>query len=82
VAAADGVVKQIGYNDKEELLVHIDSGTFIHVYGRVSDVQVEEGSSVEQGQVLANIGTEDQVTLLLFQIIKEDKAVDPEAMLP
>lgn len=82
VAAADGVVKQVGYNDKEELLVHIDSGAFIHVYGRLSDVQVKEGDAVKQGQALATIGTADEVTLLLFQIIKENKAVDPEAMLP
>ncbi|OEF98352.1 M23 family metallopeptidase [Desulfuribacillus alkaliarsenatis] len=82
-SVASGKVTQIGYNDKEELLIYVEGEQDLtFVYGRVKDIVVKEGDTVGKGQHIATVDSTDDVELLLFQIIKDGKAVDPEAYLP
>jgi biotin carboxyl carrier protein len=82
IAATEGIVQKIGYNDKDELLIHIKNDQITHVYGRLTDVTVREGDTVKAGQLLAKVTATNDVELLLFQIIQGEKAIDPEPMLP
>ncbi len=82
VAVTSGVVKQIGVNEKDEMLIHVEGDDFTHVYGRVTDILVKEGDVIQQGQNLAKVDENEGVALLLFQIIKDNQAIDPEALLP
>jgi len=81
-AVAGGIVKKLGYNDKDELLIHVENDQMTHVYGRLADAVVREGDTVIAGQVLAKVTATNDVELLLFQIIQGEKAIDPEPMLP
>lgn len=82
ISVDNGTVKQVGKNDQDETLIYIEGNGFTYVYGRVKDVKVKEGDTVTKGQSIATVSGKDEVELLLFQIIKDDRAIDPEGLLP
>lgn len=91
-APADGVVyktRDNGYGYSYIILAH--SGGFMTVYGHVSEIRVEEGQKIKQGQVIglsgATPGTKGAGLMttgphLHFEVLKGGKHVDPLDYLP
>ncbi|OEH84239.1 hypothetical protein BHU72_12610 [Desulfuribacillus stibiiarsenatis] len=82
VAVTDGKVKQVGHNELNELLVYVEDANYTYVYGRLKESNVKVGDTVKKGQKIATVSPTNEIDLLLFQIIKGDKAIDPELILP
>lgn len=53
VAVSDGTVIRVGKDDTLGSVVEVDHGTITALYGQVTDIQVNVGETVRQGQALA-----------------------------
>jgi biotin carboxyl carrier protein len=80
LAAADGTVSKVvtdGYFGYGKYLI-VDHDGFQTLYGHNKDIFVAEGDTVEQGQLLAEVGRSGNATdyMLHFEILNVDGAVD------
>ncbi|AZR73983.1 hypothetical protein BBF96_11630 [Anoxybacter fermentans] len=85
MASASGKVITVRESDQEAIIVTIDHGNgWKTVYGQIGEVKVKTGDQVVKGQQLGKIG--QSVTAiephLHFEIIKDDKTVNPRKYLP
>jgi len=85
LATADGVVDQVqedvkGYG-KYIVIKHADN--FSTKYAQLSEFRVTIGSSVKQGQVIGLVGNSGASTgpHLHFEVIKDQQAIDPMAVI-
>lgn len=72
-----------GIQGMGDLIIIRHSDRFLSAYGHNSVMLVAEGSSVQSGQKIAEVGVDDDgVPLLHFEIRVDGKPVDPLAYLP
>ncbi len=83
VASLSGTVKE-KMNDSmygEVVLIEHKSGVQL-IYASLSDVKVNKGDEVKQGDIIATSGTSlytsDLKSSLHFEIVKDEKHIDPE----
>lgn len=80
VAAGNGVVDSITSDSDYQHCVKIDHGNgYISIYRNDGEVMVREGVEIVRGSILYVIGEDN--TQLGYQILYEDKYVDPMEML-
>jgi len=84
LASADG---QVIYSDwagsygKLIIIEHADG--YQTKYAHISQLKVNKGDEVKQGQIIATVGTTGNVTgpHLHFEVLKDDENIDPQAVL-
>ena len=84
-SVSDGVVVYTGDGIKGygNLIIIKHNNTFLSAYAHTNRILVKENSSVDKGQVIAELGDSDSIKPILhFQIRKNGKSVDPENYLP
>jgi len=84
-AVARGLVTMAMYNSGYGRMVEIDHGLgIVSRYAHNSSVFVNEGDWVDEGQIIATVGTTGQTTgpHLHFELLVEAQAVDPLEYLP
>jgi hypothetical protein len=84
-AASSGVIERAAYTGGYGKLVEIDHGYGVKSrYAHNNRVYVKPGQVVQQGQVIATVGTTGQSTgpHLHFEVMVEDQKVNPMAYLP
>lgn len=84
-AASSGVVERAEYSGGYGKLVEIDHGYGVKSrYAHANRLYVKPGQVVQQGQVIATVGTTGQSTgpHLHFEVVVEDQKVNPMAYLP
>ncbi|HJN73110.1 MAG TPA: M23 family metallopeptidase [Myxococcota bacterium] len=84
-AVARGLVTMAMYNSGYGRMVEIDHGLgIVSRYAHNSSVFVEEGDWVDEGQIIATVGTTGQTTgpHLHFELLVDGQAVDPLEYLP
>ena len=80
IAAADGVVKQIGSVGSMGRMITIDHGYgFVSRYGHLSDYKVKRGQHVKRGDVIALMGSSGKVTgpHLHYEVWRNGQAKNP-----
>lgn len=80
VAAADGVVRNAGWQGGFGMMVVIDHGFgYSTAYGHTSKVTVKKGARVERGQLIAYMGTTGRSTgnHLHYEVWRHGKPVNP-----
>lgn len=86
-AAAKGVVKEIGNDEKLGNYLKMELGSGYEVtYGQLDQIGVKEGDLVSRGQVIAQIGQasryfEMEGSHLYLKIEKDGKSIDPLTLL-
>ena len=83
VSAMDGTVVQYSEEGDYGKHLRIQSGEVLTLYAHCSELLVQEGSTVKQGDVIAKVGATGRATgpHLHFEIIKDDEYLDPQLML-
>jgi lipoprotein NlpD len=84
-AAADGLVVYAGEGIREfgRLLIIKHNKQFLSAYAHAEEIFVAEGSKVQAGQKVAEIGPSgDEVSKLYFEIRRGGEPVDPMRYLP
>jgi len=86
VAALSGKVVEVKENSLLGHIVQLEHDNNVTTYySSLTDVEVEEGQDISQGEVLAHAGTnlfnQDLGTHVHFEIRKDDQAVNPESFL-
>lgn len=84
-AVKAGVIVRITEDNKLGRLVQVDHGDgFYSLYANCSEILVQEGQEVEQGQVIAKVGQTGDASSpqLHFELRKEGQLIDPLTMLP
>lgn len=82
-AASAGMVKDIGYNEEIGNSISLDLGNnYILQYGQIKDIQVAEGDSVKEGDLLCYVATPTKYYSvegpnLYLKLSCDEKAVDP-----
>jgi murein DD-endopeptidase MepM/ murein hydrolase activator NlpD len=80
VAAIDGEVEEVGYNDNYGKYVRLKHEDDIYTfYAHCSEVSVKKGQQVKNGDIIAKVG-DLGITVgahLHFEISKKDKVLDP-----
>lgn len=80
---ADGIVTLIEEDDETGLTVTTSIGDgYSLIYGQLDKLTVEEGDSIEKGQIIGSVGKPTKFNLvegpsLYLKLIKEDKTIDP-----
>lgn len=85
LAVSDGKVTSV---KEDEILGHIieieHSNNVITIYQSVSDVKVEEGSNIKQGDIIASSGSNslenEKENCLHFEVYKSGKLLNPESV--
>ena len=85
LAVDDGKVTSV---KKDEILGHIieieHSNNVITIYQSVSDVKVEEGATIKQGDIIASSGSNslenEKENCLHFEVYKDGKLLNPESV--
>jgi len=82
-AAVAGTVVLAGWNGGYGLCVIIKSGNTAYYYGHASALLVQQGQQVQEGQVIARVGTTGHSTgpHLHFEIRVDNEPVDPLPLL-
>ena len=64
-------------------VITINHGAYVSLYGNMSDIQVESGMAVEQGQLIGTAGTDDEPkgASVFFALFEDGKEADPEMWL-
>lgn len=83
VAAISGVVAEVSNYGAYGKHVKIVTDDVVTMYAHCSDIYVSEGEEINQGDVIAAVGSTGNSTgpHLHFEIKKEDRYVDPEYLL-
>jgi len=84
-AAASGVIERAAYTGGYGKLIEVDHGYGVKSrYAHNNRLFVKPGQVVQQGQVIATVGTTGQSTgpHLHFEVMVEDQKVNPMAYLP
>lgn len=86
-SAASGTVKKIETSDELGNMVTVDIGSgYTVTYGQMSNISVKEGQAVKEGDVLGKVAKptkyySEEGSNLYFQVMENDKAVDPMLLL-
>ena len=83
VSAMDGTVVQYSEEGDYGKHLRIQSGEVLTLYAHCSELLVQEGSTVKQGDVIAKVGATGRATgpHLHFEIRRDDRLINPELIL-
>ena len=83
VSAMDGTVVQYSEEGDYGKHLRIQSGEILTLYAHCSELLVQEGSTVKQGDVIAKVGAPGRATgpHLHFEIRRDDRFINPELIL-
>ena len=83
VSAMDGTVVQYSEEGDYGKHLRIQSGEVLTLYAHCSELLVQEGSIVKQGDVIAKVGATGRATgsHLHFEIRRDDRFINPELIL-
>lgn len=83
VSAMEGTVVQYSEEGDYGKHLRIQNGEVLTLYAHCSELLVQEGSTVKQGDVIAKIGTTGRATgpHLHFEIRRDDRFINPELIL-
>ncbi len=83
VSAMDGTVVQYSEEGDYGKHLRIKSGEVLTLYAHCSELLVQEGSTVKQGDVIAKVGATGRATgpHLHFEIRRDDRFINPELIL-
>lgn len=83
VSAMDGTVVQYSEEGDYGKHLRIQNGEVLTLYAHCSELLVQEGSTVKQGDVIAKIGATGRATgpHLHFEIRRDDRFINPELIL-
>lgn len=83
VSAMDGTVVQYSEEGDYGKHLRIQSGEVLTLYAHCSELLVQEGSTVKQGDVIAKVGATGRATgpHLHFEIRRDDRFINPEFIL-
>ena len=83
VSAMDGTVVQYSEEGDYGKHLRIQSGEVLTLYAHCSELLVQEGSTVKQGDVIAKVGATGRATgpHLHFEIRRDDRFINPELRL-
>ena len=83
VSAMDGTVVQYSEEGDYGKHLRIQSGEVLTLYAHCSELLVQEGSTVKQGDVIAKVGATGRATgpHLHFEIRYQDRYIDPQSIL-
>lgn len=83
ISAMEGIVKTVSSEGPYGNHIEIINGDVTTLYAHCSKIYVSEGEQIYQGQNLGEVGETGNATgpHLHFEIIKEDRYVNPEAIL-
>lgn len=83
VSAMDGTVVQYSEEGDYGKHLRIQSGEVLTLYAHCSELLVQEGSTVKQGDVIAKVGATGRTTgpHLHFEIRRDDRFINPELIL-
>ena len=83
VSAMDGTVVQYSEEGDYGKHLRIQNGEVLTLYAHCSELLVQEGSTVKQGDVIAKIGATGRATgpHLHFEIRRNDRFINPELIL-
>ena len=83
VSAMDGTVVQYSEEGDYGKHLRIHSGEVLTLYAHCSELLVQEGSTVKQGDVIAKVGATGRATgpHLHFEIRRDDRFINPELIL-
>ena len=83
VSAMDGTVVQYSEEGDYGKHLRIQSGEALTLYAHCSELLVQEGSTVKQGDVIAKVGATGRATgpHLHFEIRRDDRFINPELIL-
>ncbi len=82
-SAIDGIVTSIEEDEETGLTMTTSIGDgYSLIYGQLEKLTVEEGDSIEKGQIIGSVAKPTRFNLvegpsLYLQLLKEDKTVDP-----
>ncbi len=82
-ASADGTVSDIGYNEEIGNSVSLDLGSnYILQYGQIKDIQVKEGDTVKEGDLLCYVANPTKYYTvegpnLFLNLTVDGKTIDP-----
>lgn len=82
-SGADGIVTLIEEDDETGLTITTSIGDGYNlIYGQLDKLTVEEGDSIEKGQIIGSVGKPTRFNLvegpsLYLQLLKEDETLDP-----
>lgn len=83
VSVMDGTVVQYSEEGDYGKHLRIQSGEVLTLYAHCSELLVQEGSTVKQGDVIAKVGATGRATgpHLHFEIRRDDRFINPELIL-
>ena len=83
VSAMDGTVVQYSEEGDYGKHLRIQSGEILTLYAHCSELLVQEGGTVKQGDVIAKVGATGRATgpHLHFEIRRDDRFINPELIL-
>lgn len=83
VSAMDGTVVQYSEEGDYGKHLRIQSGEVLTLYAHCSELLVQEGSTVKQGDLIAKVGATGRATgpHLHFEIRRDDRFINPELIL-
>ncbi len=83
VSAMDGTVVQYSGEGDYGKHLRIQNGEVLTLYAHCSELLVQEGSTVKQGDVIAKVGATGRATgpHLHFEIRRDDRFINPELIL-
>ena len=83
VSAMDGTVVQYSEEGDYGKHLRIQTGEVLTLYAHCSELLVQEGSTVKQGDVIAKVGATGRATgpHLHFEIRRDDRFINPELIL-
>lgn len=83
VSAMDGTVVQYSEEGDYGKHLRIQNGGVLTLYAHCSELLVQEGSTVKQGDVIAKVGATGRATgpHLHFEIRRDDRFINPELIL-
>lgn len=83
VSAMDGTVVQYSEEGDYGKHLRIQSGEVLTLYAHCSELLLQEGSTVKQGDVIAKVGATGRATgpHLHFEIRRDDRFINPELIL-
>ena len=83
VSAMDGTVVQYSEEGDYGKHLRVQNGEVLTLYAHCSELLVQEGSTVKQGDVIAKVGATGRATgpHLHFEIRRDDRFINPELIL-
>ncbi|MCI9078347.1 MAG: peptidoglycan DD-metalloendopeptidase family protein [Lachnospiraceae bacterium] len=85
--AAGGTVTKVTHSDELGNMVTVDIGSgYTLTYGQLKDISVKEGQTIKEGDTIGKVAKptkyySEEGSNLYFQVMEEDKSVDPLLLL-